>query len=101
MSCFFCALAASETGLVAWWKFDEGKGKVAIDRITQRKDTILCNFRYLPGVPESVVKFDGKNISRGKDFRFGHRHRLEGSDLIVWVKKKTTKPIKILPLPVE
>ena len=59
MSCFFCALAASETGLVAWWKFDEGKGKIAIDRISQKEDAILRNFRYLPGVSGTGVKFDG------------------------------------------
>ncbi len=41
------------------------------------------------------LKINGKTIKRGKDFRFGHRHRLEGSDLIVWLKKESTKPIRI------
>jgi len=53
------------------------------------------------GTADAMLKINGKNISRGKDFRFGHRHRLEGSDLIVWVKKDSTKPIKILLSPVE
>jgi len=47
------------------------------------------------------LKVDGKKIKRGKDFRFGHRHRLDGTDLIVWVKKDSTKPIKILLSPVK
>ena len=47
------------------------------------------------GTADAVLKINGKNISRGKDFRFGHRHRLEGSDLIVWIKVESTEPIKI------
>ncbi len=53
------------------------------------------------GTADAMLKINGKNISRGKDFRFGHRHRLEGSDLIVWVKTESTEPIKILLSPVE
>jgi len=41
------------------------------------------------------LKIDGRTIKRGKDFRFGHRRTLEGTDLIVWVKKNSTKPITI------
>jgi hypothetical protein len=41
------------------------------------------------------LKIDGKKIKRGKNFRFGHRHTLEGSDLIVWVKKESTKRISV------
>ena len=53
------------------------------------------------GDADVTLEIDGKEVKRGKDFRFGHRHRLEGSDLIVWVKKDSTKPIKILLSPVE
>ena len=48
--CSVCAFAASKTGLVTWWKFDEGKGKTAIDSISQKEDSIQGNFQYLPGV---------------------------------------------------
>ncbi len=41
------------------------------------------------------LKIDGRKIKRGKNFRFGHRHRIEGSDLIVWLKTESTKPIEI------
>jgi hypothetical protein len=41
------------------------------------------------------LKVDGKQIKRGKNFRLGHNHTLEGSDLVVWIKKESTKPIKI------
>lgn len=44
---------------VAQWKFDEGKGQRAIDSATGQRDRILGNFRYLPGVSQTAVKFDG------------------------------------------
>ena len=44
---------------VAWWKFDEGQGKVAIDSITGKKDEIQRAFWYRQGVSGSAVKFDG------------------------------------------
>jgi hypothetical protein len=44
-------------------------------------------------------EIDGRTIRRGKSFRFGHRHRLDGSDLIIWLKVETAKPIKIKLLP--
>ena len=44
---------------VAYWKFDEGKGKRAIDSATRQRDRIFGNFRYLPGASGTAVKFDG------------------------------------------
>ena len=48
------------------------------------------------GESDCVLKLDGKEIVKGKTFRFGHRHTLEGTDLIVWIKKASTKPVTIL-----
>jgi hypothetical protein len=47
------------------------------------------------GEHSAKLKIDGKKIKRGKDLRLGHRHTLEGSDLVVWLKKESTKPIRI------
>jgi len=47
------------------------------------------------GEADVNLKVNGKKIKRSEDCRFGHRHRLEGSDLIVWIKKESTKPIRI------
>jgi len=43
---------------------------------------------------------NGKKIKQGKDFRSGFRRTLESTDLIVWIKIESTKPIRILLLPV-
>ena len=41
------------------------------------------------------LKINGKKIKRGKNFRLGRRHTLEGSDLIVWIQKESTKSVRI------
>ena len=47
------------------------------------------------GEHSAKLKIDGKKIKRGKDLRLGHHHTLEGSDLVAWIKKESTKPIRI------
>jgi len=51
------------------------------------------------GDSEPELKLDGKNIKRSKAFRFGHRHTLEGTDLIVWIKAESTKPMALSIFP--
>ena len=47
-----------------------------------------------------TLKINGKPIKHGKNFRFGHRHTLKGSDLIVWIRTESTEPIQITLTPV-
>jgi hypothetical protein len=42
------------------------------------------------------LKIDGRKIKRGRNFRFGHRQNLEGTDLIVWLKTKSTQTVEIV-----
>jgi hypothetical protein len=58
MLCSLCAFA-SDDGPVAWWKFEEGKDKVAVDSASQREDAIGGNFKYVEGVSGACMKFDG------------------------------------------
>lgn len=39
---------------------------------------------------------NGTEVLRGKDFRFGHHRTLEGTDLIVWIKAESTRPVKVV-----
>jgi hypothetical protein len=41
------------------------------------------------GTANATLTLDGKAIPRGRDFRFGHRQTLEGTDLIVWIKTES------------
>lgn len=45
------------------------------------------------------LKIDGKAMNWGKEFRHGHLQRLEGTDLIVWIRKESTTPVKITLAP--
>ena len=47
------------------------------------------------GDSDVELKINGKPVKRGKRFRFGHNHDMQGSDLIVWLKKKSTKPLTV------
>jgi hypothetical protein len=42
------------------------------------------------GEAGASLEINGKEIPRGKDFRYGLRHTLDGSDLIVWLKYRST-----------
>jgi hypothetical protein len=48
------------------------------------------------GDQEATLKADGNQIPRGKNFRYGHRRTLAGTDLIVWVGTVAEKPVKIV-----
>jgi hypothetical protein len=47
------------------------------------------------GEEDARLTINGKPIVRGKDFRLGHVERLEGIDLLVWLEKESTTPMKI------
>ncbi|MHC4186308.1 MAG: hypothetical protein ACYSR4_10305, partial [Planctomycetota bacterium] len=47
------------------------------------------------GETGATLKLNGKQIKRGRKFRFGHSHNLDSTDFVVWIKKKSTKPITI------
>ena len=52
-------LWAQQPDLLAWWKFDEGAGSVALDSVSRRQDRILNHFAWAPGVSGTGLKFDG------------------------------------------
>lgn len=47
------------------------------------------------GEQEATLKIDGAKVPRGRSFRYGHRHTLTGTDLIVWIKSTAEKPLQI------
>lgn len=74
------------------------KGSTISVRIMASKDSPVVNPAFVIkdwGKSDVELKVDGRKIKRGKDFRFGHRHRLDGTDLIVWFEAESTKTVKI------
>jgi len=68
--CFFPTSVIADDGPLAWWKFDEGRGRAAVDSVSGKEDAILRNFKHFPGVSGTAVKFDGfttRIISKAAD----------------------------------
>lgn len=47
------------------------------------------------GESGAALELDGAKVEQGKKFRFGHRHTLEGTDLVVWIKVESTKQMAV------
>jgi hypothetical protein len=47
----------------------------------------------------AALTVDGKPVTHGRDFRFGHVRTLEGTDLVVWFKAKTVRPLTFVVKP--
>jgi hypothetical protein len=45
------------------------------------------------------AKVDGKKIKPGKSFRVGYETTYSGTDLVLWIKMKSDKPVKFLVTP--
>ncbi|HSS97495.1 MAG TPA: LamG domain-containing protein, partial [Terriglobales bacterium] len=41
------------------------------------------------------LKVDGKSVAWGPNYRFGHEHSLDGTNLIVWMNVESTKPVTV------
>ena len=53
------------------------------------------------GEAGAALEINGKEQKRGKNFRLGHRRTLDGSDLVVWVRIESVKPVRISLSPTE
>jgi hypothetical protein len=53
------------------------------------------------GEKKARLQINGKTVERGENFRYGHRHTLEGTDLIVWIKTESVEALRISIVPAE
>ena len=47
------------------------------------------------GAEGARIRIDGKPVAGGTDLRVGHADTLEGTNLIVWMRRESTRPLKI------
>lgn len=45
------------------------------------------------GEQGAVLELEGRKLQRGKDYGVGYRHRLEGTDLVIWLKAESDQPV--------
>jgi hypothetical protein len=43
----------------------------------------------------AALEVDGESVPRGDAFRFGHIRRVNRYDLVVWVRKQATTPVRL------
>jgi hypothetical protein len=75
----------------------EGAGKLEMS-LNASEDSPLVNPAFVIknwGEAGAKLKLEREEIQRGMDFRYGHRYRLEGTDLIVWLRTESVKPVNI------
>jgi hypothetical protein len=81
---------------------DAGKPGTVQFTLQASEASPACNPAFVVrnwGESDAEVQLDGQLKVLGKDLRLGHEHRLEGSDLIVWIKLQATKPLTITMKP--
>lgn len=53
------------------------------------------------GAGDPRIAIDGETAPHGPDVRVGRIHRLDGDDLVVWMRKESTVPVRISVLASE
>jgi hypothetical protein len=53
------------------------------------------------GGAEPRIEIDGRAAARGKDVRVGQVSRLEGDDLVIWLRLESTSPVRIVVRPAD
>ena len=51
------------------------------------------------GSQELTLSINGKTVERSADFRYGFVNRMEGTDLVVWIKGESTESVSFSLLP--
>jgi len=81
-----------------------GKGSELSFELATSKDSPVINPAFVVkgwGEADVALKIDGKTIKRGKNFRIGYERTDKGTNLIVWIKTESNKPIKISLTPIN
>ena len=78
-----------------------GKTESLEFKIAASKENPIVNPAFVIknwGEEDAELEINGEKIDQGNSFRLGHQHKLEGSDLIVWIKKESVKPTEFTVL---
>ena len=52
------------------------------------------------GVRDATLRLNDQPMPQGKQFRQGHRRRIDGTDLIVWIEHQSDEPVEIELTPI-
>jgi Concanavalin A-like lectin/glucanases superfamily len=74
------------------------QAKILNFSLESNENSLIENLAFVVknwGNREILLKMDGVNVVRGKAFRYGFRDTENGTDLVVYLEKKSVKPVKI------
>ena len=77
---------------------DPAAASVLRCRLAADLESPICNIPMVIanwGNAGATLKISGKTLDRGKDFRVGHRYCLESTDLVLWIKLRSTEPVSL------
>jgi len=77
---------------------DPGSGSPVSFTMDATEESPLINPAFLIrnwGSREVELSINGKVVERGADFRYGIENRMEGTDLVVWIKQESTEPVSV------
>ena len=77
---------------------EPGQGRALAVKFAGSEESPIENLALvIEGWPESEValKINGKSVTRGKTFRYGFRHLVDSTRLIVWVEHQSTEPVTL------
>jgi hypothetical protein len=75
---------------------DESRN-IEFNIVTSKESTVINPAFVIRdwGNKDLLLEINGREISRGKDFRYGRINKLEGSDLVMWIRYESMKPVQI------
>ena len=77
---------------------DKGEPSTVAFEVAASQQSPLVNAAFVIkdwGRRAARLNINGKRVKPGRSFRSGHRHKVSGSDLVVWIEKESTQPITI------
>lgn len=83
---------------------DAGKASEVIFELEASEEQPVVNPAFVIkgwGPAGASLKVNDSNVPQGKDFRIGQRRTADGTDLIVWIRVESTKPITVGLSPVK
>lgn len=67
-------------------------------RLVASVESPICNVPIIItnwGEAGAILKIDGLPTKQGKSFRLGHRYDPERTDLVIWIRLQSTKPVDL------
>ncbi len=81
--------------LPGWFSPDGIVDEIKIHDRALNDEQVLNLFNDFKAENKPFIVFESGNKKPGKDFRVGYRHLVDSTNVIVWIKLKSSEPVKM------